>query len=85
MASPTRKKKDHPLSMRLPEADVSLIDRAAAIRGRSRFVAIQHRWRRVVAVGACQPSTGGGNLSSTTPIIRWMSVELLRTIWESSE
>ena len=36
MASPARKKKDHPLSMRLPEADVSLIDRAAAIRGRSR-------------------------------------------------
>jgi uncharacterized protein (DUF1778 family) len=30
------RKKDHPLSMRLPEEDVSLIDRAAAIRGRSR-------------------------------------------------
>jgi uncharacterized protein (DUF1778 family) len=28
--------KDHPISMRLPEADLSLIDRAAAARGRSR-------------------------------------------------
>ena len=36
MSQAARKKKDHPLSMRLPEADVSLIDRAAAIRGRSR-------------------------------------------------
>lgn len=30
------KKKDHPLSMRLPEADVAIIDRAARLRGRSR-------------------------------------------------
>lgn len=29
-------KKDHPLSMRLPEADIALIDRAACLRGRSR-------------------------------------------------
>lgn len=29
-------RKDHPLSMRLPEADVALIDRAAGLRGRSR-------------------------------------------------
>jgi uncharacterized protein (DUF1778 family) len=28
--------KDYPISMRLPEADVSLIDRAAAARGRTR-------------------------------------------------
>lgn len=28
--------KDYPISMRLPEADISLIDRAAAARGRSR-------------------------------------------------
>jgi uncharacterized protein (DUF1778 family) len=27
---------DHPLSMRLPEADISMIDRAASLRGRSR-------------------------------------------------
>jgi len=32
--APTRK--DHPLSMRLPEADIALIDRAANLRGRSR-------------------------------------------------
>jgi len=30
------KRKEHPLSMRLPEADISLIDRAANLRGRSR-------------------------------------------------
>lgn len=29
-------RKDHPLSMRLPEADLALIDRAAGLRGRSR-------------------------------------------------
>ena len=29
-------RKDHPLSMRLPEADIAVIDRAAALRGRSR-------------------------------------------------
>jgi uncharacterized protein (DUF1778 family) len=34
MPSPT--KKDHPLSMRLPEADIAVIDRAAGLRGRSR-------------------------------------------------
>ena len=30
------KRQDHPLSMRLPEADIAVIDRAAALRGRSR-------------------------------------------------
>ena len=30
------KRKDHPLSMRLPEADIAIIDRAATLRGRSR-------------------------------------------------
>ena len=30
------KRKEHPLSMRLPESDISIIDRAAALRGRSR-------------------------------------------------
>jgi uncharacterized protein (DUF1778 family) len=29
-------RKDYPLSMRLPEADVAMIDRAAALKGRSR-------------------------------------------------
>lgn len=29
-------RKDYPLSMRLPEADIAVIDRAAALRGRSR-------------------------------------------------
>lgn len=30
------KLKEHPLSMRLPEADIAIIDRAASLRGRSR-------------------------------------------------
>src|SRR6266436_4199505 len=29
-------RKEHPLSMRLPEADIAIIDRAATLRGRSR-------------------------------------------------
>ena len=29
-------RKEHPLSMRLPEADIAIIDRAASLRGRSR-------------------------------------------------
>lgn len=29
-------RKQHPLSMRLPEADIAIIDRAATLRGRSR-------------------------------------------------
>ena len=32
----TVKRKDHPLSMRLPEIDIAIIDRAAILRGRSR-------------------------------------------------
>ena len=30
------RRKEHPLSMRLPEADIAIIDRAASLRGRSR-------------------------------------------------
>jgi uncharacterized protein (DUF1778 family) len=30
------KKKEHPLSMRWPDADIAIIDRAAGMRGRSR-------------------------------------------------
>lgn len=32
----TAQRKDHPLSMRLPDADLAIIDRAAHLRGRSR-------------------------------------------------
>jgi uncharacterized protein (DUF1778 family) len=32
----TAERKEHPLSMRLPESDIAIIDRAAALRGRSR-------------------------------------------------
>lgn len=35
MISPA-KRKEYPISMRLPEADVAMIDRAAGLRGRSR-------------------------------------------------
>ena len=30
------KRKEYPLSMRLPETDIAIIDRAATLRGRSR-------------------------------------------------
>ncbi|MGX8010300.1 type II toxin-antitoxin system TacA family antitoxin [Mesorhizobium sp. ORM8.1] len=32
----TGERKEYPISMRLPEADVAMIDRAATLRGRSR-------------------------------------------------
>jgi uncharacterized protein (DUF1778 family) len=35
MATDTERK-EHPISMRLPESDVAMIDRAARLRGRSR-------------------------------------------------
>lgn len=31
-----KRRKEHPLSMRLPETDIAIIDRAATLRGRSR-------------------------------------------------
>lgn len=34
--SRTTVRKEYPLSMRLPEADIAIIDRAAGLRGRSR-------------------------------------------------
>jgi uncharacterized protein (DUF1778 family) len=36
MTSSAKRKKEHPLSMRLPEPDIAIIDRAASLRGRSR-------------------------------------------------
>lgn len=36
MTSKPADRKDYPISMRLPEADVVMIDRAAGLRGRSR-------------------------------------------------
>jgi uncharacterized protein (DUF1778 family) len=34
--STKKQRKEHPLSMRLPQGDIAVIDRAAEIRGRSR-------------------------------------------------
>lgn len=36
MARAAQKRKNYPLSMRLPESDIAIIDRAARKRGRSR-------------------------------------------------
>jgi uncharacterized protein (DUF1778 family) len=36
MAPVNVERKEHPISMRLPEADIAIIDRAAGLRGRSR-------------------------------------------------
>jgi uncharacterized protein (DUF1778 family) len=41
-ASRAANRKDHPLSMRLPDVDIAIIDRAAGVRGRSRA----DFWRR---------------------------------------
>ena len=36
------KRKEHPLSMRLPETDIAIIDRAATLRGRGRPHSVRH-------------------------------------------
>ncbi len=36
-------RKDYPISMRLPDADVAMIDRAASLRGRSRTDFVRRR------------------------------------------
>ena len=53
------KRKEHPLSMRLPETDIAIIDRAASLRGRSRtdFVreaveAFRAQWKAELAAGS---------------------------------
>lgn len=51
-------RKEHPLSMRLPETDIAIIDRAAALRGRSRT-----EFMRDAAVRAAEDV-----LMETTPI-----------------
>lgn len=52
------KRKEHPLSMRLPELDIAIIDRAANLRGRSRT-----DFMREAAVRAAEDV-----LMETTPI-----------------
>ena len=52
-------RKEYPISMRLPEADVAMIDRAATLRGRSRTVLLRRGARTVTAArrppGRCLP------------------------------
>jgi uncharacterized protein (DUF1778 family) len=57
-------KKDHPLSMRLPDADIAIIDRAASLQGRSRtdFVrgaAVQAAEEVLMERGLIRMSTAG--------------------------
>lgn len=57
-------RKDYPISMRLPAADVAMIDRAAGLRGRSRtdFVrdaAVRAAEEVVMEVGLIRMSTEG--------------------------
>lgn len=56
------RRKDHPLSMRLPEADIAMIDRAANLRGRSRTDFV-----REVAVRAAEEVIMEGALVRMTP------------------
>lgn len=61
MAAPA-KRREHPISMRLPEADVAMIDRAAAMRGRSRTEFV-----REAAVRAAEDVVMEGHLIRMSP------------------
>jgi uncharacterized protein (DUF1778 family) len=58
----TIKRKDHPLSMRLPEGDIAIIDRAADLRGRSRTDFV-----REAAVRAAEEAPMESTLLRMTP------------------
>lgn len=55
-------RKDHPLSMRLPDADLAIIDRAAQLRGRSRT-----EFMRDAAVRAAEEAIMDTNLLRVSP------------------
>lgn len=55
-------RKDHPLSMRLPDADLAIIDRAAHLRGRSRT-----EFMRDAAVRAAEEAIMDTNLLRVSP------------------
>jgi uncharacterized protein (DUF1778 family) len=90
------KRKDHPLSMRLPETDIAIIDRAANLRGRSRtdFVreaAVRAAEEVLMEALPIRMSSGGFKafvdaLSKPASAVPEM-VELLRrkAPWESDE
>ena len=94
MSTPIRRK-SYPLSMRLPEADVAVIDRAAALRGRSRtdFVrdsAVQAAEAALMETGPIRMSEEGfaaflAEISGPAKAVPEM-VEILkrRSPWESS-
>lgn len=56
------RRKDYPLSMRLPEADIAIIDRAANLRGRSRTDFV-----REAAVRAAEEVVMEGTLVRMSP------------------
>lgn len=55
-------RKDHPLSMRLPDSDLAIIDRAAQLRGRSRT-----EFMRDAAVRAAEEAIMDTNLLRVSP------------------
>ena len=55
-------RKDHPLSIRLPDADLAIIDRAAQLRGRSRT-----EFMRDAAVRAAEEAIMNTNLLRVSP------------------
>ena len=55
-------RKDHPLSMRLPDADLAIIDRAAQLQGRSRT-----EFMRDAAVRAAEEAIMDTNLLRVSP------------------
>lgn len=56
-------RKDHPLSMRLPDADLAIIDRAAQLRGRSRT-----EFMRDAAVRAAEDAIMENTLIRVSPL-----------------
>ena len=55
-------RKDHPLSMRLPDTDLAIIDRAAQLQGRSRT-----EFMRDAAVRAAEKTIMDTNLLRVSP------------------
>jgi uncharacterized protein (DUF1778 family) len=89
-------RKEYPISMRLPEADVAMIDRAASLRGRSRtdFVreaAVRAAEEVVMEHGLVRMSTEGfaafmeAVSASAAPVPEMVELARRPAPWEADE
>lgn len=89
-------RKDHPVSMRLPDADLAIIDRAAGLRGRSRTdfvrdaavraaedVLLETRMLRMSAQGFAQFLAALD--APATPVPALVELAQRRAPWEGQE